>query len=138
MPSECTGSQTGYIQRLGRCNGALFRLLAKGLRWLDLPAQHRRVRIPLYQLYYAEAAGRSSILYSAGGGLQVNCSLSVLEAQLQQPPFLRVQKSFVVHLGAIRRISGGELIMCNDMVISVARSKLRQVQIGRASCRERV
>lgn len=39
----------------------------KGLRWLDLPAQHRRVRIPLYQLYYAEAAGRSSILYRAGG-----------------------------------------------------------------------
>ncbi len=129
VPKPVTYS--GLDAAMERCFG----YWQKGLRWLDLPAQHRRVRIPLYQLYYAEAAGRSSILYRAGGGLQVNCSLSVLEAQLPQPPFLRVQKSFVVHLGAIRRISGGELIMCNDRVISVARSKLRQVQEALASYR---
>ena len=100
----------------------------RGLGWLDLPLQHRRVRLPLYQLNYAEAAGRHTILYRAGGLLQVNCSLSALEKQLPHPPFLRCQKSFLVHLGAIRRLTGGELIMCNDRVITVARSRLRQVQ----------
>ncbi len=100
----------------------------RGLNWLDLPLQHKRVRIPLYQLYYAEAAGRNTILYRAGGELQVNCSLSALEDQLPHPPFLRCQKSFLVHLGAIERLTGGELIMCNNRVVPVARARIRQVQ----------
>lgn len=130
VPKPVTYS--GLDAAMERC----FSCWQKGLRWLDLPAQHRRVHIPLYQLYYAEASGRSSILYRAGGVLQVNCSLSALEEQLPQPPFLRVQKSFMVHLGAVRRISGGELIMCNDRVISVARGRLRRVQEALAAYRQ--
>ena len=122
VPKPVTYS--GLDAAMERC----FSFWQKGLGWLDLPAQHRRVHIPLYQLFYAEAAGRSSVLYRAGGALQVNCALSALEESLPQPPFLRVQKSFVVHLGAVRRVSGGELIMYNDKVISVARGRLRQVQ----------
>ncbi len=114
----------GLTAALERCFGCW----QHGLRWLDLPLQHRRVRIPLYQLYYVEAAGRNSILYRAGGMLQVNCSLASMEKQLPHPPFLRCQKSFLVHLGAVRRLTGGELIMCNDRVITVARSQLRPLQ----------
>ncbi len=122
VPKPVTYS--GLSAAMERC----FPCWQRGLSWLDLPLQHKRVRIPLYQLYYAEAAGRNTILHRAGGVLQVNCSLSSLEEQLPYPPFLRCQKSFLVHLGAIKRLTGGELIMCNNRVVPVARGKTQRVQ----------
>lgn len=100
----------------------------QALQWLDLPLQHRRLRIPLYYLLYAEAAGRNAVLYCIGEQMQVNCSLSALESMLPHPPFVRCQKSFVVHLAAVRRMENGRLIMSDDRVISVTRTRLRQVQ----------
>ncbi len=121
VPKPVTYS--GLDAAMERC----FLYWQRGQSWLDLPLQHKRVRIPLYQLYYAEAAGRNTILYRAGGELQVNCSLSALEEQLPHPPFLRCQKSFLIHLGAIEKVIGGELVMCNSRVVPVARTRIRQV-----------
>lgn len=117
-------SYAGLKAAMNRC----FACWSKGLQWLDLPLQHRRLRIPLYHLLYAEAAGRNTILYCIGEQVQVNCSLSALEARLPNPPFVRCQKSFVVHLAAVRRIESGRLIMTDDRQISVTRTRLRQVQ----------
>ena len=117
-------SYAGLKAAMNRC----FACWSKGLQWLDLPLQHRRLRIPLYHLLYAEAAGRNAILYCIGEQVQVNCSLSALEAMLPKPPFVRCQKSFVVHLAAVRRIESGRLIMVDDRPISVTRARLRQVQ----------
>lgn len=86
---------------------------------LVLLAEDDRTAIDVYQCH-PNALVPKPVTYS---GLD-----AALEESLPQPPFLRVQKSFVVHLGAVRRVSGGELIMCNDRVISVARGRLRQVQ----------
>lgn len=113
---------------LDRC----FRCWQKGQQWLDLPFQHRRVRLPLGQVRYAEAVGRNSVLYCTGGAIQVNCSLGVLMEQLPQPPFLRCQKGFAVHLGAVQKIVGGELIMEDNQTISAARGQLRQIRAAYA------
>lgn len=117
-------SYAGLKNAMSRC----FACWSKGLQWIDLPLQHRRLRIPLYHLLYAEAAGRNAILHCIGEQVQVNCSLSALEAMLPNPPFVRCQKSFVVHLAAVRRIENGRLIMNDDRLISVTRARLRQVQ----------
>ena len=109
---------------LDRC----FRCWKKGQQWLTLPFQHRRVRVPLGQIHYVEAVGRNSILYCTGGAIQVNCSLGILMEHLPQPPFLRCQKGFAVHLGAIQKIVGGELVMKEGQIISTARGKLRQIR----------
>ena len=68
--------------------------------------------------------------------MQVNCSLSALEQMLPHPPFLRCQKSFVVHLAAVRELAGGKLIMCDGRAISVACGLLRQVQTELAVYRQ--
>lgn len=125
-------SADGLRRAVERC----FAYWSQGLQWIDLPLQHRRLRVPLYRLYYAEAAGRNTILYRAGEKMQVNCSLSALEQMLPHPPFLRCQKSFVVHLAAVRELAGGKLIMCDGRAISVARGLLRQVQTELAVYRQ--
>ncbi len=100
-----------------------------GIDWLDLTFRRRRVRVPLYQLYYAEADGHNTVLCRAGGELRVSCSLTELEKLLPSPPFIRCQKSFIVHLCAIRRIEGNELLMRNDRVITVGRKNIQNVRM---------
>lgn len=99
-----------------------------GIRWIDLPVNHRRLHIPLCRLHYIEAAGRNTILFHAGGQILVNCSLSEVEKQLITPPFVRCQKSFIVHLGAVCQMAGGELVMKGNRVISIARPQIRYIQ----------
>lgn len=100
----------------------------RGVLQLELSFQRKRVCIPLYQLYYAEAAGRNVILHCTGEELKINSSMTELEKQLPCPPFLRCQKSFIVHLGIVRTIMGGELILKNGRGITIARGLAQQVQ----------
>lgn len=103
------------------------------LCWMNVPQQHRRLTIPQCQLDYVEASGRNVVLYRMGEAMKVNCSLSVLEQQLPHPPFLRVQKSFIVHLGAVSHIEHGKMILKSGQTISITRGLLRQVQAEFAS-----
>lgn len=109
---------------MGRC----FLYWQAGIRWMDLPVNHRRLRIPLCRLHYMEAAGRNTILFHANGQILVNCSLGETEKQLITPPFVRCQKSFIVHLGAVCELVGGELVMKDNRVISIARPQIRHIQ----------
>lgn len=90
--------------------------------------QRKRICIPQYRIEYIEATGRSTMLYCTDGVYKINRSLAELEHELPQPPFLRIQKSFIVHLGAVRQITRGEVILRRQQSIPIARSLLRQVQ----------
>ena len=72
--------------------------------------------------------GRDTILHCAGGPIRVNQSLSKLEPDLPAPPFLRCQKSFLVHPDAVEKLTGGELIMKDGQRISIARPRKQEVQ----------
>ena len=115
VPKPVTYS--GLDAAMERC----FSCWQKGLRWLDLPAQHRRVHIPLYQLYYAEASGRSSILYRVprrrgvagelfpvcSGGAAAAATLSAGAEELygafrRSPPHFRRGADYVQRQGHIR------------------------------------
>ena len=85
------------------------------------------MRLPLCQLRYAEADGRETLLYCAGGQMRVSISLGKTEEQLPFPPFLRCQKSFLVHTGAIRELSGGNVVMADGRLIPMARERAREL-----------
>ena len=59
----------------------------------------------------------------------MNCALSALEESLPQPPFLRVQKSFVVHLGGPTGVRRG--------AYHVQRQVYRSRAAGSGRCRRR-
>ncbi len=105
-----------------------FHCWREGIKWLELPLRHRRINIPIYKLYYVEAAKHNSVLHNSGGTLRVSCSLSDLEKQLPSPPYVRCQKSFVVNISAVSSITGGELIMRDGETIAVARRYMQDFQ----------
>lgn len=98
------------------------------LRWLDLPFQWERVRVPLCQLQYAEARGRESVLRCAGGEMRASVALGAVEQQLPSPPFFRCQKGFLIHLGAVEQFDGGTLTMTDRQTITVGRKQARELQ----------
>ncbi len=103
VPKPVTYS--GLDAAMERC----FSFWQKGLGWLDLPRSTGACISRCISCSMPRRPGRSSVLYRAGGALQVNCALSALEESLPQPPFLRVQKSFVVHLGRSDGCPAGSL-----------------------------
>lgn len=103
-------------------------LWQQGLRRLDLPYYRSRIQLPLCQIYYAEAQGRHTILHGTSGPVEINQPLGKVAEQLPEPPFVRCQKSFIVHLGAVRHISGGLLQMNDGQSISISRPLLSQVR----------
>ena len=101
----------------------------QGLKWLDLPFRRDRVRIPLCQLRYAEADGRRTILHCASGQMRANYPLGKLCEQLPSPPFLRCQRGFLIHLGAVRQMAGGTLILeGGHQSVSVSRRQVKAIQ----------
>ena len=122
LSSDC--SYEDLCRIMDRC----FRYWRQGLEWIELPSQWDRVRLPLSRIQYAESMGRDTILHCAEGPIRVNVSLSKLEPALPAPPFIRCQKSFLVHPDAVENMTGGELLLKDRQVISVSRTRKKEVQ----------
>lgn len=116
-------------ETLKRTMDQCFSVWKTGLKWLDLPSRRDRVRLPLCQLRCVEADGRECILHCSGGQIRASVTLGKLVEELPSPPFFRCQKSFVVHLDAVEKLVGGELILAEDRrAISVGRKQSAQLQ----------
>ena len=112
-----------FCEAMDRC----FSFWRQGLQWLELPFRRELVRLPLCQLRYAEADGRETLLYCTGGVMRVSMSLGKTAEQLPSPPFLRCQKSFLVHTGAISELSGGNVVMSDGRSIPMTRDRSREL-----------
>ena len=126
-PAARLSPDFGY-EDLCRAMDRCFRFWRQGLALIEVPCQWDRVRIPLSRIQYAESMGRDTILHCPEGPIRVNQSLSRLEPDLPAPPFLRCQKSFLVHPDAVDRVNGGELVMRDRQVISIARNRKQEVR----------
>lgn len=126
-PNAFLHRRAGYA-KLAEAMDRCFSVWRKGIRWLELPSRREWVRVPLCQVQYAEAQGRNTLLHCAGGVITVSCALGQVAEQLPQPPFFRCQRSFFVHLSAVVRLQGGELLMTDGQTISVGRSRLQELR----------
>lgn len=117
-------SYEALCRTMDRC----FRFWRQGLEWIDLPCQWDRIRIPLSRIQYAESMGRDTILHCTDEEIRINLSLRNLEPELPAPPFIRCQKSFLVHPDAVEKLVGGELHMKDRQMISISRTRKKEVQ----------
>ena len=122
-------SPSAGFQSVHRAMDLCFPFWRQGLQWLDLPFHRDRIRLPLCQLYCAEADGRETILYCTGGQMRASVPLGKLWEELPSPPFLRCQRGFLVHLDAVAEMSRGSLsLTCDRRAVPVSRKQLREIQ----------
>ncbi|WBA40946.1 LytR/AlgR family response regulator transcription factor [Hymenobacter canadensis] len=69
-------------------------------------SKNKFLRVSHADILYAEALGNYVTLFVAGQRLITYQTLKELAAQLPQPPFLRVHKSFLVSVDKISMIDG--------------------------------
>ena len=125
-PAACLAPDYSY-DALCRTMDRCFCFWRQGLEWIDLPCQWDRVRIPLSRIQYAESMGRDTILHCTDGEIRVNLPLSKLEPELLSPPFIRCQKSFLIHPDAVDALAGGELYMKDRQILSISRNRRKEV-----------
>lgn len=108
-------------ERLEKALNNCLPLWSDGLTWLEVSAGRSRVRLPLCELVWAEAAGRRCVLHSAQGPIDAGESLMDLAGRLPEGVFLRCQKSFLINLrhavGA-----GRSFLMSDGAEVPISRS----------------
>ena len=106
---------------------AVFESAVKAAR--DLERQYLALRfageyrqIDLRDIYYFEASMNHMVcVWYAGGEFLFRSSISELETRLKGRSFVRVQRSFLVSLGAISRLSFDQVTLVNGQSIPVGR-----------------
>ena len=127
-PAAFLRPDAGY-KAVRRVMDQCFPFWRQGLKWLDLPFRRERVRLPLCQLHCAEADGRETLLYCAGGQMRASFPLGKLWEELPSPPFIRCQRGFLVHLGAVQDMAGGTIVLKDDhREVAVSRQLVKDVQ----------
>lgn len=125
-------------QALWRVMDRCFPFWREGMRWLEVPSQRNVTRLPLCHLLWAEADNHGCILTCHRGSLRSGVSMGKLAQELPSPPFFQCQRSFIVHLGAVEELRGGELILRGEgKVISVGRKQLAKIQNALTLWKER-
>ncbi|RSK46481.1 LytR/AlgR family response regulator transcription factor [Hymenobacter perfusus] len=79
---------------------------ANGYLFVKGESKNKFVRVSHADILYAEALGNYVTLFVAGQRLITYQTLKELAAQLPQPPFLRVHKSFLVSVDKISMVDG--------------------------------
>ena len=94
------------------------------LNWLNLPGGREAFRLPMGGIQYVEASGRESVVYCDNASFTVPVPMGELARQLPEPPFFRCQRSFIIHMSAVRNVTEGNLIAAGDgRVIPVSRKR---------------
>ena len=103
---------------MARC----FHAWRDGLDYLRLPGNRALSGLPMGGIQYIEASGRESVVYCDNAAFTVSVPMGKLAEQLPKPPFFRCQRSFIVHLSAVRAVSDGGLVTAKDQrLIPVSR-----------------
>ncbi len=93
--------------------------LAKNGKVLNLEAGGEMVRVPVYQIRYAEVSGNYVTIH-ASSGYTVKMTLGKLEALLDER-FYRVGRSALVNLTQVSRVTRTEIILSTGDVLPLPR-----------------
>lgn len=91
------------------------------LRRLEVFSERTRLRIPICDLIWAEASGRSCILHIPQGAFPAGVSLMELTGLLPGESFLRCQKSFLINLHRVRSADGKTFRMSDGGSVPIGR-----------------
>lgn len=93
----------------------------RALRRMEVFSDRSRLHIPMSNLIWAEASGRSCILHVPQGTLPAGISLMGLTWLLPEESFLRCQKSFLVNLHRIQSTDGKFFQMSEGSPVPIGR-----------------
>lgn len=78
-------------------------------------------RVPYEEIYYIEANGNMVTIFTKNRDYHIRKSMKEIEEILPSNLFLRVQKSFIVHLGQIESFNTKEITLKKGSVVQVGR-----------------
>lgn len=85
--------------------------------------------VPVPQISYAEAQGRTVVLYLDGDTTyQFYSTLTKLEEELTAQGFLRIQKSFLVNMHWIQKMSGSGVVLKNGKELPVSKKNYAEIR----------
>ena len=98
-----------------------------GLQNLELTENRSRLKIPMCDIVWAEAQGRSCMLHCLCRDIQIGESMNELASQLPAGVFIRCQRSYLVNLHHVKTIDGKYVYMSNGAAVSIGRSTRLEV-----------
>ena len=124
---------TAFLRRplsaasLDRSMSQCVSLWQTGLKNLELTESRSRLKIPMCDILWAEAQGRSCMLHGLCRDVQIGESMNELTAQLPGDVFIRCQRSYLVNLHHVRNTDGKFVYMTNGEAVSIGRSTRPEV-----------
>lgn len=126
-------SAASLDQAMSRC----VPLWQTGLQNLELTENRSRLKIPMCDILWAEALGRSCMLHCLCRDMQIGESMNELAAQLPGDVFIRCQRSYLVNLHHVKEADGKFVYMSNGEAISIGRSTRPEVMSAVANYQDR-
>lgn len=111
-------SAASLDQAMSRC----IPLWQSGIQNLELTENRSRLKLPMCDILWVEAQGRSSVLHCLSRDVQIGESMNELIDQLAPDVFIRCQRSYLVNLHHVRSADGKFVYMTNGETIPVGRS----------------
>lgn len=96
-------------------------LAGEAERFIQITVDRGPRRLLISQLQYAESMNKACILHLAGEVLTTWLPLDELERQLDDPRFLRCQRSFLVNLDHVKDIKGNEFLIAGGDRVPIRR-----------------
>lgn len=109
---------------LDRC---LF-LAGEAERFVEVTVDRAPRRLLLSQLRYAEARGNTCVLYLAGEQVTTWLSLEELARLLDDPRFLRCQRSFLVNLDCCKEVRGTDFLLSDGALVPIRREARAEIK----------
>ena len=87
------------------------------------------LRLPVNKIIYVEVFSHSCVLHMTDETVETRTSISKLESELGME-FIRVHRSFLVHLSYIKKIVKAEIFLENGETVPLARRKYAEVNLA--------
>lgn len=88
----------------------------------------RLERIPYKNIFYVQREGKNASIISSTGASKVRKSLQQVYEELNTPEFIYIDRSYIVNIIQIMKISDGTVRLKNGEQLPISRSHLREVK----------
>lgn len=98
-------------------------------KYILLQGNGEMLRLPVNKIIYVEVFSHSCVLHMTDETVETRTSISKLESELGME-FIRVHRSFLVHLSYIKKIVKAEIFLENGETVPLARRKYAEVNLA--------
>lgn len=96
-------------------------LVGEAERFIEVMVDRQPRKVLLSELCYAESQNKACILHRQDGELHAWMALDELERVLNDPRFLRCQRSYLINLDYVREVRGTDFILANGTPVPMRR-----------------